>query len=53
MMLLEPSPDVYQIAERAQRHVVVLLFELYSYPQTGAYPSSVSIAGGRNSCPSL
>ena len=23
MMLLEPSPDIYQIAERAQRYVLV------------------------------
>jgi hypothetical protein len=25
MMLLEPSPDIYQIAERAQRYVLVTL----------------------------
>jgi hypothetical protein len=30
-MLLEPSPDVYQIAERAHRYVIRLLFESCSY----------------------
>ena len=25
-MLLEPSPDVYQISERAQRYVVICFF---------------------------
>ena len=27
-MLLEPSPDVYQISERAQRYVVICFFNL-------------------------
>jgi hypothetical protein len=30
-MLLEPSPDVYQISERAQRYVVICLFEPSPY----------------------
>jgi hypothetical protein len=28
-MLLEPSPDVYQISERAQRYVVIRFFDLF------------------------
>ena len=41
MMLLEPSPDVYQISERAQRYVVICFFLTFSLPQTGVYPFSV------------
>ncbi len=28
MMLLEPSPDAYQISERAQRYVVICFLSL-------------------------
>lgn len=38
-MLLEPSPDVYQIAERAQRYVAVYIFGLFSHGNQVFTPS--------------
>jgi hypothetical protein len=47
MMLVEPSPDVYQISERAQRYVAII-FGAFFLPQTGVYPFFVNTTGGRN-----
>jgi hypothetical protein len=38
-MLLEPSPDVYQISERAQRYVVICFFESSPYRKQVSTPS--------------
>ena len=38
-MLLEPSPDVYQISERAQRYVVMCFVQPTPYREQVSTPS--------------
>jgi hypothetical protein len=38
-MLLEPSPDVYQISEHAQRYVVIRFFVRSPYRKQVSTPS--------------